>query len=139
MSVTGKVEDVMDTKVFSIEAEENVMEALTKMIHEGVWSLIVERRGLPEGIVTERDIMRRCIVKGFNPKTMPVEQVMSSPLITIDPDATVGEAITVITQKGLRRLYVVKEGKIIGRITRSGAFRQILDVFMTLSSVPYYA
>ncbi|MDJ0269611.1 MAG: CBS domain-containing protein [Aigarchaeota archaeon] len=137
MPITVRVRDVMDQNVISVEADKSVSDAIKKMLQSGVWSLVVEKDGLPIGVVTERDTLRRCISKGLNPDKVKVEEIMSSPLITIGPDATLGEAMMRMVEKKIRRLYVVEHGKIIGRITQTGLFENMLNIMMALSTVPY--
>jgi CBS domain-containing protein len=135
MPVTMKVKDVMDTKVFSLDASSTVDDAIKSMIKNGVWSLIVERRGLPEGVVTERDVIRRCLGKGMVPSKTSVGSIASSPLVTIDPNATLREAMDVMAAKDIRRLFVVDKGKIIGRVTQTEVFQSTLSVMEILSSL----
>ena len=66
---------------------------------------------------------------------MKVEEIMSSPIITIAPDRRAGEALQTMIEKNVRRLYVVEGGKIIGRVTQTGLSRKLLDVMIALASV----
>ena len=73
------VRNNMDTNIVYVDAAETVIEAANKMLQNGVWSLFVKKRGLPEGVVTERDMVTRCLSKGLNAKNTSVEKIMSSP------------------------------------------------------------
>jgi len=137
LPITVKVKDLMDTKVFSIEEGKTVREAIQKMVEANVWSLLVDRRGLPLGVVTERDVLRRCISKGLNPEKTRIEEIMSSPLVTAYPDEAVGEAMKRMVEKNIRRLYVIDNGRIVGRVTQTALFESMLGIMMTLSSMPY--
>ena len=137
MPITVKVKEIMDKNVVTVDSSSPASQAIEKMIQAGVWSLIVERQGLPVGVVTDRDILRRCAAMGHYPDKVKVEQIMSSPIITIEPDATVGEAMRTLINKDIRRLYVVEGGRITGRVTQTGLFRNMLDIVMTLASLPY--
>ena len=137
MPITVKVREIMDKNVVTIDSSSSVSQAIEKMIQAKVWSLIVVRQDLPVGVVTDRDILRRCAAMGHYPDKVKVEEIMSSPIITIEPDATAGEAMRMLTNKDVRRLYVVEGGKIIGRVTQTGLFRSMLDVMTTLASLPY--
>ena len=137
MPITVKVREIMDKNVVTIDSSSSVSQAIGKMIQAKVWSLIVVRQDLPVGVVTDRDILRRCAAMGHYPDKVKVEEIMSSPIITIEPDATAGEAMRTLTNKDVRRLYVVEGGKIIGRVTQTGLFRSMLDVMTTLASLPY--
>jgi len=112
-----------------------VAEAIKKMLSSNVWSLVVLIRGLPEGVVTERDLIRRCFAKGLVPERLTVEKIMSSPLITIGPDATIREAMSLMVEKDIRRLFVVEEGKIVGRLTQGHLLESTLDMMSSLSSL----
>ena len=137
MEITVKVRDAMDRDVVFIDSKKTVMDALHEMVLNNVWSIVVKKEGLPEGVVTERDILRKCILKEFTPELMQAEEIMSSPLITIDPEEPIGEAMKLMVEKSIRRVYVIENGKILGRVTQTRAFRYILDALMTLWSIPY--
>jgi len=127
----------MDKNVVTIESTGMTSQAIEKMIQAKVWSLVVERQGLPVGVVTDRDILRRCAATGRYADRVKVEEVMSSPILTITPEATVGEAMRMLVDKGVRRLYIVEEGKIVGRVTQTGLFRNMLDLMMSLASLSH--
>ena len=135
LPVTVRVRDALENNVFFLDAARNVSDAIEAMAEKGVWSFVITRDEMPVGVVTERDVIRRCLAKGSNPKGMKVESVMTSPIITINPDATLAEAMTLMADKDIRRIYVVEKGKIIGRITQTGIFAQMLNIMMTLSAV----
>ena len=133
--LTVRVRDAMDTKLVKIEKDRPAIEALKLMIDNGVWSVLVTDKGVIVGVMTERDFIRRCILKGLDPNKTPVENLMSCPLITIEADRPLGEALQLMATKGVRRLFVTEDGKIIGRITQTELVEKTLDVFMTLTSI----
>lgn len=135
MSITLKVKDLMEKNVVLVDAAVTVSDAIKEMLKFGVWSVVVTRRGLPEGVVTERDLIRRCIAKGLVPDRMPIERIMSSPLITIGSDATIREAMSLMVEKDIRRLFVVEDGKIVGRLTQGHLFESTLEVLSSISSL----
>ena len=135
MGITLKVKDLMEKNVVTVDSGTTVADAIKEMLRANVWSLVVVKRGLPEGVVTERDLIRRCIAKGLVPDRLPVEKIMSSPLITIDPEASIREAMSLMVEKDIRRLFVVENGKIVGRVTQGHLFESTLDVMSSLSSI----
>lgn len=137
MPITLTVRQVMEPNVRAIGSHQPVTEAVQKMIEAGVWCLLVERQGLPVGVVTDRDILRRCAAMGHYPDKVKIEEIMSSPIITIEPDARAIEALKTMIDKKVRRLYVVEEGKIVGRVTQTGLSRNLLEVMSALASIPY--
>lgn len=134
MSISVKVRDVMDNNIPLVEAGKAVSDALKAMIQREVWSVVITRKGLPLGVVTDHDILRKCVAKGFDPGHMKAEEIMSAPLILIDADASVGEAMTKMVEEDVRRLYIVEDGKIVGRITERSVLKNTLSVMMSLSS-----
>jgi predicted transcriptional regulator len=69
------------------------------------------------GIVTDRDIVIRCIAEGKDPAEITVDQILSEDLETIDPDADVQEAADLMARKQIRRLPVVEEGCLVGVVS----------------------
>lgn len=135
MPVTVSVREATENAVFFLDAAKTISDAIETMIEKGVWSVVVTRGDMPVGVVTERDVLRRCIAKGMDPKAMKVESIMSSPIITIGPEATLGEAMALMESKNVRRVYVVEKGNIIGRLSQTGVFAQMLNIMMALSAV----
>ena len=121
--------------VVAVSSEHTVSQALDQMIKAEVWSLLVERQGLPVGVVTDRDILIRCVARGRSPDMVNVEEIMSSPLIAIESDIRAGEALHTMIEKHVRRLYVVDQGKVIGRVTQTGLSSNLLDAMIALASV----
>ena len=138
MKVSLRVRDIMDDKVVYIDHNEPCIKAIEKMLENGVWSVVVSEDGLPVGVITERDIIRRVIAKGLNVNSVRVGSIMSSPLITIEPDAPISKAMELMATHNIRRVYVVEGGKIIGRVTQTGAFKQLLDALLILTELRWY-
>jgi CBS domain-containing protein len=135
MPVAITVRDLMDEDVVSIDASKSVAEAVALMVSSKVWSLLVTTGGIPQGVVTERDVLRRCINRGLAPTDVKVGAIMSSPLVTIGPDATVREAMSLMVEKDVRRLYVVVGGKVVGRLTQTRLFQSNFDLMLSLSGL----
>ena len=118
------VEDIMSKDVVTIPPEASMAEASRVMGAKRIGSLIVEVEGKPEGIVTERDLLSKVLAKGQDPERVHVQDVMSSPLITIGPAATIKAAAqTMISQKG--RLAVFQRGRLIGIITAADLIKSL--------------
>lgn len=137
MPLALKVRDVLEGGVIILDGNLPAKEALKSMQENNVWSIVVSIDGIPSGVVTERDLLRKVIAKDLDVDKVPLKEIMSCPLITIKPDAPFGEAWDLMAEKGVRRLYVVEDGKIIGRVTQTGLFQKLLDAVMALTSVRY--
>jgi CBS domain-containing protein len=137
MPVSLTARDVMDSKVSTIKGSAMVSDAIKLMVSNDVWSIIVENEGLPVGVVTDRDIFRRCLGLDGAPEKMRIEEIMSSPIISVSPDEHLGKIMETMVQKDIRRVFVVENGKIIGRVTQTKLFDDSLNVMESLSSLRY--
>ena len=120
----SKVKEVMTKIVVTIEANKTVIEAATLMAKNDVGNLIIMNDNMPIGIVTERDFVRRVLVTGNPPKTK-ISEIMSTPLRVIDPEAPLKEAARRMVRKGIRRLPVIKDNKLVGIITATDFARHL--------------
>lgn len=112
-----KAESVMKSPPRTIEGHSSVLEAIKAMTDLGIGSLIVTRQGRPIGIFTRRDLMRRVIERKLDVERTRVEEVASSPLISIDPRADLASAIELMRSKGISRLAVMRDGALVGILT----------------------
>jgi len=110
------VKDLMTKDVLTIDTNKTVIEAAAVMSQNDVGDLVVMENNLPVGIVTERDFVRRVLAVGKSTK-IRVSEVMSTPLKVIDPEAPIKEAARRMVNKGIRRLVVIKDNKLVGIIT----------------------
>lgn len=101
----------------SVQSGTSVSEAAKIMSEKKVTEILVVKSDTPIGIVTERDLVYKVLAQGVLPST-PVDRIMSAPIETIDENSTVEEAISKMSRLGIRRLGVVREGKIIGIVTQ---------------------
>jgi CBS domain-containing protein len=118
------VKSLMTKRVLTIESKETVLEGAKLMSQKEVGDLIVVDNEMPVGIVTERDFVRRIMARGKTLDTK-ISDVMSSPLVTISPDASVKEAARKMVKHRIRRLPVLKEHKLVGIIVVSDFARHL--------------
>ena len=110
--------EVMKRNPTMISIEANVAKAAKAMCREGVGSCIILEKNLPIGIVTEEDINCKVVEKDLKPSTVQVNAIMSTPLITVSADKTVGDAAHMMVKHKVRRLPIVdKSDKVIGIVT----------------------
>ncbi|MEM4250607.1 MAG: CBS domain-containing protein, partial [Candidatus Bathyarchaeia archaeon] len=111
------VKSWMRSKI-SVPSEATIVEVAEVMTSEDVGSVLVTVNGIEEGILTERDLTRKVLAKGLDPKTTKAKEVMSTPLVTIPQDATLWEAAEAMSRRRVRRLPVVDEqGRVRGMIS----------------------
>jgi CBS domain-containing protein len=121
-----KVKDVMSYPVISVLSTDPISEAVSKMINHEIGAVLVNVGGKTEGIITERDLIKRIIYEGRDPNKTRCGEIMSKPLITVDPDASIIKAITLMKEKGIRRVVVMKDNKAVGIVTEKELIRNLL-------------
>jgi len=110
--------DVMKRKLTTLGIEATVAKAAKAMCHDEVGSVIILGNNKPIGIVTEEDIACKVVALDLKPSTVHVNDIMSTPLITVSADKTVGDAAQMMVKHKVRRLPVVDEHhKVIGIVT----------------------
>ena len=110
-----KVTDIMTQSVVKIDAEEPVDVAARTLAHYNIGALpVCDRKGRLCGIVTDRDIVTRCLAAGMEPVKTKVGQVMTGSVKTIDTNADAAEAARIMGSCQIRRLPVTEDGKICG-------------------------
>jgi CBS domain-containing protein len=124
------VKKLMTKKVLTIDSQKTVFEAAQLMSQKEVGDVIIMDVEMPIGIVTERDIVRRIVAKR-RPFDTKVSDIMSKPLITIDPDASLKEAARTMVNHRIRRLPVLKEHKLVGILVVSDFARHLSKKSLT--------
>lgn len=108
------VNDIMSTPR-TVSVETPVTETAAGMLEEEIGSLVVTEGRKPVGIVTEADIV--AVVADSAPESIPVSEIMSSPLLSIEAGATLEEAAQRMKAKEIKKLPVVNDGEFIGMVT----------------------
>lgn len=127
--------EIMTTRIETIGLEDNAQEAARKMKHKNVSSLVVvDRNDQAVGIVTERDLVREVCVQDASSNQHIIKNIMSSPIVTIDPNSSVETAANVMMQNKVRHLVVVNEKKTLGIITATN-FVDYLNQHLDLDDV----
>ena len=114
------IRDILATKgndVLTIQHTATVYEAIEKMESNRVGSIIAMNGDVVAGIFTERDYLRRVVLRGRTSKTCPVADVMTEDLVCVDPDFTVEECMAIMTEKKIRHLPVMSNGRLAGIVS----------------------
>jgi CBS domain-containing protein len=102
-----------------VPASQSVRNAAREMAERKTGSVVIVRGEEPIGILTEWDILTRVVAPGKDPNSTKVEEVMSKPLVMVDPNMKVSDAISLMVEKGFRRLGVKQGTKLSGIVTIS--------------------
>jgi len=113
---TLTIADVMTKSVISVDASLTVNEAAKMMEDTKVGAVIVMEKNTPIGIVTDRDFAIKVAAHAYQ-ITTPVKQIMSSPLFSINSDESVRTAADLMYDRGIRKLPVIDDEKVVGIIT----------------------
>ncbi len=127
-----KVKDLMAKGVLTIDKDKTVAEAAELMAQKGVGDVIVLDGEIPRGIATERDFVRRVIAKR-KASDIKVSEIMSSPLITIGPEAAISVAARRMINNRIRRLPVMKHHRLVGIIAVSDFAKHVSKKTLTES------
>jgi CBS domain-containing protein len=121
------VADFMRPGILKIEASQSVWKAATMMKENDRRSIIVTIEERPAGIVTERDIVYRIAAEDLAASKVPLEKIMSYPIVTISATASLTDAIKLMAKHHIERLLVVDDGKAVGMLGQrsiiGGSFR----------------
>lgn len=128
--MTETIRNILQAKgseVWWLPPEATVYEAIALMAEKRIGSVLICREGRPVGIVTERDYARKVILMGRSSKETRVEEIMSSPLITVTPDHTVDECMRIMTEKRVRHLPVLEGERVVGMISIGDLVKAIIS------------
>jgi CBS domain-containing protein len=110
--------EVMKTNPIMIDIGATAAEAAKTMCQEEVGSVIILDHTRPIGIVTEEDLACKVVAKDLRPSKVHVHDIMSTPLITVSAEKTVGDAARMMVKHKVRRLPIIDDHKaVIGIVT----------------------
>lgn len=112
------VKDIM-LPAYKIDANSTVAEAAKIMAEHNMGSIFIESRGKIQGIMTERDVVRKIATKGTDSRRIMVYEIMTSPIISVSGDTTLEQASEIMSKNKIRRLAIVDKGDIVGKVTSS--------------------
>lgn len=111
------VRDIMTKEIIMIDGSDTALEAAKLMAEKGISSLFVVKDGVPVGIVTERDFIKKICAKDIPIAKIMISEIMSKILTTADPETPIEVAVQRMVNHRIRRLPIMEGGKIVGIIT----------------------
>ena len=117
------VKEAMKTNIAKLEPNTTVLEAAKLMKERKIGNVIIVEKKQPIGILTESDILKKVVAEGKNAKDVLVKEVMSTPIIVIDPYVTLEAAMKTMGKCNVRRLPVCENDELIGIITQKDISR----------------
>ncbi|MEM3696848.1 MAG: CBS domain-containing protein [Candidatus Bathyarchaeia archaeon] len=134
--ISLKVEDVMVKEVITIDENSTVKEAAEIMNKFEIGCLIAVRKGKAMGIITERDLLKRVVAEARDANKTKVKDVMSSPLVVVEPNMDLEEAVRLMFQMKIKKLPVVDGKRLVGLVSLTDIARfqpQVIKILKQLA------
>ena len=126
------VKDAMSSPVVSLDEEAPSNKIANIMDKNDLGCvIIINKAGKPIGIITERDLVLRVLTKNLKPDTVKAKDIMTSPLVTIEPEATISDAARRMSRLDIRRLGVLYKGNLVGLISSKdilGVMPELIEI-----------
>ena len=133
------VKDAMSSPVVTT-TENATTNAIAKLMEENHLGcvIITSKDGKALGIITERDLVIRVLAKNLQPLAVKAKDIMTAPLATIEPDATISDAARRMSRLDIRRLGVVYKGELVGVISSKdilGVMPELIEIMLERSRI----
>ncbi len=135
MTIVLKAKDVMVKNIIYLDEKASVFDAVKKMVNKNIGSVAVKKDDKFVGIITERDVLSRVIAQKKDFETTQLWEVMSSPLITIEADASLYRVSKMLIKHNIKRIFVEENGEIIGLISQRDLIMEIMNAFLSLIAI----
>jgi CBS domain-containing protein len=133
------VRDVMSSPVVTINENESSNKVAIAMDRGDLGAIIVTNEaGKSIGIITERDLVIRVLAKNLKPDAIKTKEIMTTPLVTIEPEATITEAARRMNRLDIRRLGVIYKGNLVGIISSKdvlGVMPELIETILERSRI----
>ena len=130
MDVSGTISAILSHKgseIFSIAPEATVFEAIQMMDEKNVGALLVTRDGELLGVISERDYTRKVFLRGKRSRETRVDEIMSRHLTLTAPNEPVQNCLRMMTERHIRHLPVVENGKLLGVISIGDLVKHVIS------------
>lgn len=118
MAAQVLITTVMTKDLVSVSSNLSITQAAACMAEKGTGScLVMDENGTLQGIISEQDLSRKVVAGGLNATVLPVSNIMSSPVVTMGMDGTVGDAADLMIFHQIRRVVVVEDSRAVGIVT----------------------
>lgn len=114
-------------ELVTVAPDQPVFEAVRKMDQHGVGAVLVMRGQVLVGILSERDYARKVVLLERSSRSTRVEQIMTTEVVTVEPQQSVAHCMEVMTRRRFRHLPVVMEGQVIGVVSIGDLVKAVIE------------
>jgi signal-transduction protein with cAMP-binding, CBS, and nucleotidyltransferase domain len=127
--------DIVEKEFLTLSPEMSALEAARQMkTKKHGYAIIASHSGSPEGIVTEWDYLSKVVAEGKDPSSVRLRDIMTHDLVSVEANVGLDQVAQLMTQKGIRRVLVMKDQKVIGVITAAVMLSRLKDYVDKVSS-----
>lgn len=130
-TIPSIVADIMSSPVVTVDIQTTAKDAANIMVQNRIGSILVTEKGRAIGIVTERDMLERVLALGKDPLSVSVNEIMSRPIVSINKQAPILEAIRMMRRHNVRRLPVMENHKLAGLVTERDIIKAVALASLT--------
>jgi len=123
----GQIRDIMEKNVITIENDKTAQEAAKIIGEKDISFLVVINDGIPEGVLSESDFVRKVAAEDKKSSDIKVSDIMSYKFRSVDPTTTIEDAVQKMLNKNIRRLLVIDNEKLVGVITQTDLASYLRD------------
>lgn len=127
--------DIVETDFLSLPAGTDALSAARTMRdRRHGFAIVLDSSGKPAGLVTEWDFLAKILAEGKDPARVPLEAMMSRELVSVSPEDGIDRVAQIMTQRGVRRVLVVKGATVVGVITASTILKRLKEYVDRIST-----
>ena len=123
----GQIRDIMEKNVITIEKDKTAQDAAKIIAEKDISFLVVMNDGLPEGVLSESDFVRKIAAEGKKSGDVPISEIMSYKFRSVRPTTTIEDAIQKMLNNNIRRLLILENDKLVGVITQTDLASYLRD------------
>ena len=127
MRNVNQILEVKSGQVVAVSQEAPVLEVIRLMAEHHIGSVLVMQGDQLVGIATERDYARKVILQGRSSSDTPVGQIMSSPVVSVQPTDTAQTCMQLMTDRKIRHLPVMEQGRVLGMISIGDLVKAVIE------------
>ena len=127
MNKVRQILKIKGSKVWTISKDASLLDALTLLREKKIGALVVMDGDKPAGIFSERDYVQRVDIARQQPAAIRVDSIMTKTIVTVEPGQSVNECMELMTEKHIRHLPVLEDGRLVGIISIGDVVKDMIE------------